>query len=351
MFCIATTLLGMALSPVVFAEQVADLYDVSIVVESQSAKHRITATREALEIVFVRVSGNSQIVDQPEIREAVRRASRYIKQFGYQRKLEGIDEQLYVELEFESALVDKTLRDAGLPFWSANRPTILLWLVIEDTNGRRFINAEDDADIFDAIRIHAIRRGLTLRLPALDLEDSVAVSPDDMWQLDSHKARAASLRYHADTLLFGRVTKLTNGAWLGRWLFNNSVDEIAFDGDAETTDQYIGSSFDVIADDLAGQYAIAPVDIADNGVIMRLVGIDQFVEYARAIRYLESVSAIRHANVIKIEGDEIIIRLVADGSLSQLEQALALDRKLQPTEKVNDRNADLIDLSFRWPSI
>lgn len=350
-FCITISWLGMALSPVVFAEQVAGLYDVSIVVESQSAKDRITVTREALEIVFIRVSGNSQIVDQPAMRKAIRNANAYTKQFGYQSQSDGIDEQLYVELEFEATLVDKTLREAGLPYWSANRPTILLWLVIEDTNGRRFINPEDDADIFEAISFHATRRGLTLRLPTLDLEDSIAVSPDDMWRLDSHKARRAAQRYRADTVLFGRVTKLTNGTWLGRWLFNNSVDEIEFDGDAETSDQYIGSSFDVIADDLAGQYAIAPVDIADNGVIMRLVGIDQFVKYARAIRYLESVAAIRHANVIKIEGDEIVVRLVADGSLAQLEQALAFDKKLQPIEKTSYQSANLIDLNFRWPSI
>jgi hypothetical protein len=351
MFFVATSCLSVALSPVVFAEQVEGLYDVSIAVESQSTKHRTSVTRQALEIVFIRVSGNSQIVEEPAIRTAVRNASIYTKQFSYQSKSDGVDEQLYVELEFESTLVDKTLRDAGLPFWSANRPTVLLWLVIEDINGRRFINADDDPDIFDAISFHATRRGLTFRLPALDLEDTIAVSPDDIWQLDSRKARTAAQRYRADTLLFGRVTKLTNGTWLGRWLFNNSVDEIEFDDDAETTDQYIGSSFDVIADDLARQYAIAPVDIADNGVIMRLVGVNQFVKYARAIRYLESVAAIRHANVIKIKGDEIIIRLVADGSLSQLEQVLALDKKLQPIEKNDHQNPNSIDLNFRWPSI
>lgn len=348
---IAIASLAMALSPAVSTEPVAGLYDVTISVASQSTRDRITVTRQALETVFIRVSGNSQIVDQPEIRKAVGDASIYIKRFSYRMDSVGVDQELYIDLEFESTLIDKTLREAGLPFWSSNRPNILLWLVIEDANGRRFINQENDADIFDAINSHAIRRGLTLRLPDLDLEDTIAVSPNDMWQLNSYKARAAAERYRADTLLFGRVTKLTSGAFLGRWVFNNSVDEIEFDGDAPTTDEYIGLSFDVIADDLARQYAIAPVGIADSGVIMRLVGINQFVQYARAIRYLESVSAIRHANVIKIEGDEIIIRLIADGSLSQLKQALALDKKLLLVEKINDQSSRRVDLDFRWPSI
>ena len=75
------------------------------------------------------------------------------------------------------------------------------------------------------------------------------------------------------------------------------------------------------------------------------------MQYARAIRYLESVSAIRHANVIKIEGDVIIIRLIADGSLSQLKQAIALDKKLLLVEKINDQPSRRVDLDFRWPSI
>lgn len=342
--------LALVFSAGLSAENVEGLYDVSIAVETQLDKDRIQVTRKALAIVFVRVSGDSQILEQAAIQNAISDASSYTKRFSYESRVVGDDTQLYVELEFEATLVDKKLRDAGLPFWSATRPNILLWMVVEDTNGRRFINAEEDGEIFAAISSHATRRGLVLRLPALDLEDTIAVSADDIWRLHSHKAKSAAQRYKANTLLFARATQLTNGKWLGRWLFDSRMNEIEFDGEADTTDQYIGSAFDLVADDLARQYAIEPVDIADNGVIMRLTGVSQFVHYARAIRYLESVSAIRHANVVRISDDEIVIRLVADGSLSQLQQSLALDKKLQPIGSGDYQGAESIDLNFHWPS-
>ena len=74
------------------------------------------------------------------------------------------------------------------------------------------------------------------------------------------------------------------------------------------------------------------------------------VDYARAISYLENVAAIRHANVIDIQGSEIIVRLVADGLLPQLEQAFALDKRLQPMLSGAYQGEYSVVLDYRWPN-
>jgi hypothetical protein len=102
---------------------------------------------------------------------------------------------------------------------------------------------------------------------------------------------------------------------------------------------------------MGAHYAIAPVDISEGGLLMRLTGVADFKDYARAITYLEGVAAIRHANVVQIEGNEIIVRLIADGLLPQLQQSLALDNRLLPAAGGDAAYAGKypIVLDYQWP--
>ncbi|MEE8058755.1 MAG: DUF2066 domain-containing protein [Pseudomonadales bacterium] len=353
--------------PSTWAEQIDGLYKVAVPVQSQSSKALRKATREGLRTVFVRVSGNSKVITQHTIAEAINHAQHYTKQFHYERvrpthpisvnigrvdgdSLRREKEQLFAVLEFEPALVNQRLREAGLPLWSSNRPTVLVWLVVDDRGKRRFAGVENDLDIVQAITKNALRRGLVLKLPSLDLEDMVAVSPDELWQLNNWRAQAAAERYQADTVLVGRVSHLSNGQWLGSWLYRYDGQRLSFDSDADTIDSYIASGMDQVADLLAAAYAIAPVNIAEGGSLMRLGGISDFTDYARAIAYLEGVSAIHHANVVHIEGDEIIVRLIADGLLSQLEQVFVMDKHLLPAQGSLYQGEYPIVLDYLWPA-
>ncbi len=338
--------------PSVWAAQVEGLYKVSVPVSSQSSKELKRAGKEGLRTVFIRVSGNTGVASHQVIANAISRSQNYTRQFRYERLVNEDDgsEQLSVVLDFEPELVDKRLREAGLPLWSSNRPTVLVWLAVEDQAGRRFVNTEQDASIVSAITDNARRRGLALKLPALDLEDMVAVSPDDVWQLSSVRIQAAAERYQADSILLGRISLLTNGQWLGRWQYKFNGQRLTFEGDADNIHDYIGAGIDQVAELLAAEYAIAPVKIAENGVLMRLSGISHFVDYARAISYLESLSAIQHANVVHIKDDEIIVRLVADGLLPQLKQAFALDNRLLPAQTASYQGQYPIALDYQWPS-
>ena len=348
-----TAILLVLLSLPSHAEQVSGLYDVAVPVDSQSSKALNWATKDGLKTVFIRVSGKAEIIHQPEITEAVRRASKMTRQFRYEQRTQADgSEALYAVIEFEQQLVDSALRQAGLPLWSSNRPTVLVWLVIDDAQGRRSIGAERDKPVVAVITENSRRRGLALKLPSLDLEDMVAVSVDELWQLSSWKAKSAAERYGADTILFGRVTQLTNGEVLGRWHYRYNQQTVEFDGEGSSINDFVAAGLDQVAELLAEQYAVVPVKIADGGVMLRLTGITNFTDYARAINYLESVAAIRHANVVEIEGDQIVVKLVADGSLSQLQQAFALGGRLLPQLALDSdyQGRLLLDLDYRWPA-
>jgi hypothetical protein len=347
-----SVLLIASVVPAVWAEPVEGLYSVSVAVSSQSEQDLNRAGQEALRTVFIRVSGNVEVLEHPAIAQAIRQARNYTRQFQYERVLNQEDnsEQLLAVLEFEPDLVDRQLREAGLPLWSSNRPTVLVWLVVEDQEGRRFVSAERDAEIIAAIMDNATRRGLALKLPALDLEDMVALSPEDIWQFNVQRMQSAVERYPVDSALFGQIAYLSNGRWLGRWQYQFDGQQLEFEGDAETIGDYIGASVDQVAQLLAAKYAISPVKIAEGGVLMRLTGVRNFIDYARAIRYLEGIAAIQHANVVSIEGDEIIIHLIAEGMLLQLKQAFALDKYLIAEPAGSYQGNYPIVLDYQWPA-
>jgi len=333
------------------AEELVSLYDVEYEVASQSGRDLTKASREGLKTIFVRVSGSSKVIEHPKIKAAVVNARRFMKQFQYESRRDAEDgsEQLFALMEFESELIDRELRDAGLPLWSSNRPTILLWLTVEDSNGRRFATEDSDPDIVDAMVRNAGLRGLAVKFPLFDLQDTLAVTPDEAWSLSNWRVRAAAERYRADTVLLGRVSRLSNGQLFGKWVYSIDPQRLIFDAEAKTPKDYIAASFDPVAEMLATQYAVAPIEIAENGVLLRLTGILDYVDYSRAINYLEGVSAIRHANVIDVQGNEIIVRLIADGVLSQLQRAFLLDKKLVQARKSSYSGAYKISLDYLWP--
>ena len=357
------------------AEQIGNLYDVAVPIKNQSDRELNRAARSGLRTVFVRVTGSNAVLANPAVKNALSKARTFTRRYSYENralneptvetKKPGLlpliapqpeapkTEQLYAVIEFESQLINQLLRDAGLPRWSSNRPTVLLWLVVDDDQGRRFASLDTDPKIIESIETHARRRGLPVKLPALDLEDMIAVKPNQAWSLNPESIKAASERYSPDMVLMGRATQLTNGQWLGRWTFRNYQNNGAqlrldFDNQSTSIDQYIGAAIDRLAQQLADHYAIQPVNDTGDVVLMSLSGVNNFLDYARAVSYLESVSAIRHANVIHVEGEEIILELLVDGRLDQLQEAFALDNRLQSNERTNTSYA--VSLNYLWPA-
>jgi len=329
------------------AESVSGLYNTVVGIEAQSDAQLRKAAREGLATVFVRVSGHRSVLNHAEIKQALRSARTYLKQFSYQTdEKEGVS-HLSVVLEFEEALVTKVLRRGGLPIWSADRPTVLVWLVLDDGDSKQLANPEAYQDLIEQMRSHARRRGLALKLPLMDLEDNLALSAEQLWQLSSLAIAQASQRYQPDSILIGKLSRLTSGQWLGQWQYRFADRKIAFDGAADDLNEFIADGFDEVANLQSDVYAIVPVKTSSDGVIIELTNINGFADYARAVTYLESLAAVEHANLMYLQGDQLIVRLVAEGQLKQLENAIALGKKLKQ-QTVSIHKDYPVALSYQW---
>ncbi|MDE0191379.1 MAG: DUF2066 domain-containing protein, partial [Gammaproteobacteria bacterium] len=119
------------------AEIVPWLYDVEIVVASQSDADRRRAASAALAEVLTRVTGLREIPFVAQVDEAIRESERYYVRYGFATRdiepEEGGDlvAQTHLEIHFERGTLLDLLRRTGLPVWSADRPTVLVWVVLE----------------------------------------------------------------------------------------------------------------------------------------------------------------------------------------------------------------------------
>ena len=173
------------------AVTVSDLYVADVYVTAESDSQRLSGARAGLLQVLVRVSGSQSVVDSPEIRAALRSPTRYYYQYSYRatdRTFQVGDEILpgrILRLSFEPNAVAGLLRDAGYAVWGSNRPSVLLWVAVQDENGRSIVSEIDGdssgADIKQAFDELAKARGLPILYPLLDLEDTSRVSEAEVW--------------------------------------------------------------------------------------------------------------------------------------------------------------------------
>ena len=135
-------------------------------------------------------------------------------------------EQRFIEVEFSSVLIERMLADAQIPLWDSNRPSVLIWMALQDESGSRSLMTSDiNNDIIEYIKDFADARGLPVLFPVLDFEDRRNLSEDLVWRLDEQAIRTASLRYGADSILTGRLHFTSSGELVASGSFSFRVTQ------------------------------------------------------------------------------------------------------------------------------
>ncbi|MFK8047861.1 MAG: DUF2066 domain-containing protein [Halioglobus sp.] len=322
---------------------VDNLYEAEVPVADHGAEALEQASLLALQQVFIKVSGSVNVLENPVILTELEKARSYVQQYSYTRDQDA-DGDLSAKFEFDGAVISKLVVSSGAPFWTANRPTVLVWVVVQNASGKQFVGADSQSAVLDAIQKSFSTRGVPLRVPLLDLEDTAALKVDEVWRLRAPPLLAASVRYGVQDILAGRITELSTGEWLGDWAYisgNNRVDRTA---SADSIDTFMNSGASLVAEQMARNYSVAASQADVGGVLMSVRGVNQYSDYAKIVSWLESLELIQHANVEEIEGDEIRLRLTAQAQASRLRKIIELNRKLSPLSNTSGSQ----QLRYQW---
>lgn len=310
-----------------------DLYQGEVVVEDQSSEARRDGLSRALAQVLVKTSGNPAASDAPGVSEYLSRAPQYVQQFQYrtEERLQAGDEppkrELLLSARFDPSVVERILNEAGLARWGQERPTVLVWLVMQTDDGRQLVGAEQRL-VADAVHRGARRRGLPVLLPLLDLADQQAVSERELWGGFTEPLAAASERYGTRTFLLGRITGADDD-WQGRWTLFDQGRENYFETDGEVLDQVLAGGVTSAAEALGQRYAVSVTEQAGSRIRVAVEGVDNLADYDRVLDYLGGLTLVRQTELEAVQGTTMSLRLAVNAGLDRLDQIIGLGEVLE----------------------
>lgn len=349
------------------ALQVTGLYSQQVPVSNDGAAERNRAFREALAAVVVKVTGDPRWLENPSIERAIAQAQNYVEATSYfsesvQLPIEDntadsdVDgeqfytaEQRIISVNFAAALIDELLASANIPVWDSNRPSVLVWMVLQSSSGEReFLTVDSNPEIVKLMQDFAAARGLPIIFPVLDFEDRRTLSENTAWNLDQAAISSASARYGADSILAGRLHFTASGELVGLWQFQFQDGADVFDGFDNELQSYLNAPLNRITTQLAGYFAILPESVDGESIRLRVDGIKNLTAYSSLLNYVENLGLVETVTTAEVDGERIELQLGLVGDTRQLYEQIALDRDLMPINNTVEDSSRATMLHYRW---
>ena len=312
------------------AIEIDDLYVAEVLVNDESSRHLVSGSRAGLLQVLVRVSGNIRVEEQPLVRDAMRHPSDYYYQYSYESSVrtllvdgEEVPAKL-LRLHFEPSAIAGLLRDAGLPVWGSNRPSVLFWVVASEDNDRRILNEADPGEFVAGLQAQADRRGLPLMFPIMDLEDTAQISTAEVWGAFLERINLASKRYGPDAVVTARINE-ESGRWSAKWFYWLAGSWYSIDSVSFSAKDLARELVDHIAAELAARYAL---DSSTAIVTVTIEGISGLEDYAAVSAYLENLTPVLDSSVVALQNGVVRFELKIEGQVAQLVEIIELDERL-----------------------
>lgn len=203
------------------------LYQANVTVTDSSETERDKAFPELLQKVLIKISANPKVGELPIIKPALKNAESFVEQFSYTH-----GNSLQLNAHFNADSVNALLVKAGQPVLNQQRPLVVVWLIIHETDGNNHLVgtlSEDTIGQDWAKTMHESADAIILPIvfPFGDLDDLSAISSDDLWTITPEKLRQASERYNTQDILVIKMSSKQTDPCISQWSFL-SDDEDTF---------------------------------------------------------------------------------------------------------------------------
>ena len=357
----------MAILPInsINADIVQHLYEAEVPVEGQGLEERDYVVRVALKEILARISGRTDAAPLAEDETFVPRPVLFVQQFRY-RKFKS-DEVIpaapdgakpYTQkiwLRFSKKRVSKLLREQGYPVWGKNRPSTLVWLVVDDQKQRTLIGNSTAHISRTHIEQESTKKGLPFRLPLLDLADQSKLQVTDVWGNFEDTILAASTRYQTEAVLVGRIYLSFAKTWNTRWSLYSAGQRHDWDvSNSESLRVAVREGLSKTGEVLSNRFAQVDTLIESGEIILQIKNISDLKTYNNVIKYLKGLSIVTEAQAHQINENDVMFKISSRSGRLGIAQAIALGRILvadisepiirtEPTKnKVEKLKADLI---------
>ncbi|MGB2271549.1 MAG: DUF2066 domain-containing protein [Pseudomonadales bacterium] len=390
MDCLRGVSVYLLCSPLLLASEAVDLFTITVDVDSESRQERAVASRSALKTLFVRATGDPLVLESyPLLANSLTKVDRYIASFSYSTVIEkenseaidsfadldieldtspsdvsddvsalSVEEAasepvkiLRLQLVFQAEAIKTLLRQAGAPFWQANRPGVLVWLVEQQANDRVLVNAANAPHFYRVLNRRAEARGIPLIQPLLDLEEASQINADDVWALSVPIINKASERYDNGAVLVGKLSQAYDKSWFGQWtLLYRGERKIEYFRGSDLS-KYFGLGTDMVADRLAADYAVVTSQQQGRDLTIKFSGVKGHNDYVALSEYLRQVPALKSIQLSHIDGEFCYFSLDATHDINKVRALIELNKRILPSNNEDAIMAPGNRLEYYWQSI
>ena len=293
---------------------------IRIEVEDRSEDTIDRAAREALQTALLKRSGDRGLLQHPAVKAALASARTQLSLYQFER----IGGMTRFVAQIDQAVVESLIKAANGTFWAEARPPILLWLVIDDPAGRRFGNTQAEQPLWERLSETFDGLGVKLRRPLYDLSDAVLVSPDGLWRRDFGPIVEASERYGMNHLLLGRLIRLSDGRYIGEWVYRDVSVERAISVQAGSLEALIDPGVTLAMDEMLRQYAVAlTIDNATQALLIRVQNVVTRDDYRAVTAVMNGIQTLNHVRPVAVQGDTLTLELQGVGDAETLLRLMA----------------------------
>lgn len=318
-----------------------NLYQAVIEAPSRDESQRARLFQEGMRIIFKRIAGTEEVLKLPVVTQALQNAASYVERFDYH------DNQLRVT--FSAQMMNDLLLNSGYTLWGQKRPTLILWLAVDENSKRYIIDEQSNPGLHTTLLEFAQARGLPLVLPVMDLTDMQNVSVSDVFSNFPSVLVGASNRYGANAILIGKMIQKPHG-WEAQWqiLVDNYHREWVMQS-ADFNDLLQKGILSVISD-LQGRYGIKQQNVASyKSLLIGVKGIHSSSDFSRAESYLNSLEQVKGVAVKQVFANGVVFEVKPQSGVDKeiLSQVISMEKRFASLG-YNEQPIESLDLTYRW---
>lgn len=326
---VSITLLTMLYNSTAQAKLVDNLYSAEVEVASQSDAHRQQAIREAFERVIMKVTGQQTSIDHDAVERALRSVSNYLIQYGYSDN-QG---QRTLTATFDGTKIRSLLAEHQLPYWGSRRPELLMWIAMENDEGRRVILDSFGQSVFQQqLQFYSRQLSLPIRMPLMDLTDSFTISAMDVWARFMQPIEKTSKRYGADGIFVGKISHDSESEkpWLLSWTVEVGERRLSGEVSATSKDWLAEPLMQQLMGKLSSMYSVTASDeSASQTFAIKVEGLNKLQHVLSLEKFLTSIVSVEDISLKRYSKNMSELDIVIKGSLDHVIQAINLDGRLK----------------------
>lgn len=311
--------------------------------EYQSELERKKTFQKGLLQTLERFSGKAPSATALPVQQALENINQYIEQFAYDGET--------LTVKYSADLIQRLMQKMGETVLSEQKnPAAVIWIAVEEAQGRRLIGAEAEPDWQTHLNKLA-PKGLSLILPLMDLEDMTLVTANDVWGVFPSILKQASSRYKAQLILVAKLIKLENSEWQGTWKILGEGDMPSWDVQGTTKEEVLSLGVKHASAHLAQMHA-AQTPVQQWGpakpILMAIQNVQTAADFAKVETYLAHLDQVSKVQLYEVGNNNVVFAVTPqqNSNSAAIKQAISLHHQLE--HAFSPQGSEAVDLAYRW---